>query len=109
MEETKKCTGKCGKVLPLSSFYKNTTKGHHTFCIKCYNKDRANRKKKTCIKCKEEKLQKRFPVDSKSKDGHGRYCKKCRQEINKSRPTTRIGRSMITIEKKFGTYQHFKL
>ena len=100
----KKCT-KCNKIKPFNEFYINNVSpdGRYLWCKECFdgyserqepveNINAANKIQsghpgqtqksiepvaKKCAGCKETKLIKYFPKDTRSDDGIGVYCKAC--------------------------------
>jgi hypothetical protein len=106
----KKCT-KCNKVKPFNEFYINNVSpdGRYFWCKECFDRYSARQGTagnlnaenkiqsghsdqtqksiepvaKRCVGCKETKLIRYFPNDTRSDDGVGAYCKACHVKIDR--------------------------
>lgn len=88
---TKKCTGKCGNILPLNLFdifYANGNDGHVNICKTCKSAERKTKINSTpltegtkfCMGCLQDKQVCNFSIDTYSeKTGLQTYCKDCRK------------------------------
>ncbi len=123
----KKCT-RCNIVKPLNEFYINNVSpdGRYLWCKECFDSYSARREPekitgevvkiqsshsdktqkfiepvaKRCVGCKETKLIKYFPKDTRSDDGIGAYCKACHAKIDRISETVEYVKAGKAARKK---------
>lgn len=98
----KNCSG-CGRVLPLTSFYRCRRDGHQSRCKECQKQSKRQHAvedegQRECRKCRQMLPLSSFHVDRKLKNGRSWVCKSCRCAVQAERDARRP-KHPLTVER----------